>query len=71
MKPRPVVGRKHLRLCRVGLQQHPALCVAHDIGEKFVVIKDDGQPLRGVIFLTPEDVQNREWQQVLRGFLQR
>ena len=45
--------------------------VAHDVGEELVVLADRREPLGDALFLAPDDVDDGQRQDALRGLLQR
>ena len=60
----------YLNLIRSSQQQDAPLIVAHDIGGDLVMFADAGEALTDACFLTVQDVNDRQGQDALRGFLQ-
>lgn len=54
----------------MGLQQDTVLIIADDIGKELVMVADRGQTLTNAFLLTVQDIDHRQGQDALRGFLQ-
>ena len=69
-KPRPVIGRKHSGVRRMGLQQDAPFGIADEIRKELVVFPDRGEPLRYPLIFPSDNVGHGQRQDPLSGLAQ-